>query len=91
MDYPWLDPGSQQFRDIRRFQQFSMGYIAVDPKRKNHIGDIRFSVLPNEVSALWSIKLNPGAKANQHVEYVTHRELGIDCLLYTSPSPRDRG
>jgi inner membrane protein len=78
VDYPWLDPGSQQFRDIRRFQQFSMGYIAVDPKRKNHIGDIRFSVLPNEVSALWSIKLNPGANANQHVEYVTHRDLGIN-------------
>jgi inner membrane protein len=77
-DFPWLEPDSQQSQDIKRFQWFSMGYLAVDPKRKNRIGDIRFSVLPNEVSALWSIQLDPGAKADQHVDYVTHRDFGID-------------
>ena len=77
-DFPWLDLGSQQAKDIRRFQWFSMGYAAVDPKRKNHIGDIRFSVLPNEISALWSIKLKPGARLNDHVEYITHRDFGAD-------------
>ena len=77
-DFPWLEPDSQQSRDIKRFEWFSMGYVAVDPKRKNHIGDIRFSVIPNEVSALWSIKLNPRAQANQHVDYVTHRDFSID-------------
>ena len=78
VDFPWLEPNSQQFQDIKRFQWFSMGFVAVDPKRKNHIGDIRFSVIPNEVSALWSIKLNPRAQANQHVDYVTHRDFSID-------------
>ena len=77
-DFPWLKPDSQQSQDIKRFQWFSMGYVAVDPKRKNHIGDIRFSVIPNEVSALWSIKLNPQAQANQHVDYVTHRDFSLD-------------
>ena len=77
-DFSWLDPGSQQFLDIKRFEWFSKGYVAVDRKRKNHIGDIRFSVLPNEISALWSIKLNPKAKPSQHVEYTTHRDFSID-------------
>ena len=77
-DFPWLEPNSQQFQDIKRFQWFSMGYVAVDPKRKNHIGDIRFSVIPNEVSALWSIKLSPRAQTNRHVDYVTHRDFSID-------------
>ena len=77
-DFPWLEPNSQQFQDIKRFRWFSMGYVAVDPKRKNHIGDIRFSVIPNEVSALWSIKLSPRAQTNQHVDYVTHRDFSKD-------------
>jgi inner membrane protein len=77
-DFPWLKQYSQQAQDIERFYWFSMGYIAVDPSRKNHIGDIRYSALPNEIAPLWSIKLNPKSTASQHVKYVTHRDFGID-------------
>ena len=73
-DLPWLDPASQQAKDIERFSWFSDGFVAVDPDRPNRIIDVRFSFVPNSVSALWSIELEPGAPASAHVRYLTHRE-----------------
>ncbi len=56
-DLPWLDRNSQQARDIERFRWFSNGYIARDPIYTNRIMDIRYSLLPNDISPLWSIGL----------------------------------
>ena len=73
-DVPWLDLESQQARDIERFRWFSNGYIAKDPLRPNRIIDIRYSMIPNEIDALWAIELSPDAAPNDHVGYETSRD-----------------
>ncbi|TDG13685.1 metal-dependent hydrolase [Seongchinamella unica] len=75
-DMPWLDPQSQQARDVERFRWFSNGYIARDPVYSNRVIDIRYSLLPNQIDPLWSIELKPGAAPRDHVLYRTHREGG---------------
>jgi len=75
-DLPWLQPDSQQARDIERFRWFSNGYIARDPRHPNRVIDIRYSMIPNELAPLWSIELHPGATREEHVDYLVHREAG---------------
>ncbi len=72
-DLPWLDPTSQQARDIGRFSWFSDGFVAEDPRRPNRIIDVRYSFAPNDARALWSIDLVPGAPPTAHASYQTHR------------------
>ncbi|MCF7505411.1 metal-dependent hydrolase [Vibrio sp. L3-7] len=73
-DFPWIDPNSQQARDIERFRWFSNGYVAQDPMDELRIIDVRYSIVPNQLKALWSIKLSPSANADTHVKYETHRD-----------------
>lgn len=73
-DLPWLDPDSQQARDVQRFLWFSNGYVARDPHYPNRVIDIRYSLLPNEIAPLWSIELDPTAGAGVHANYITHRD-----------------
>lgn len=73
-DFPWLNPDSQQAKDLQRFRWFSNGYIAKDPHHDNRVTDIRYSMLPNEVRGLWSIELVPNGGMDQHVFYHTSRE-----------------
>ena len=77
-DMPWLDPQSQQARDVERFRWFSNGYIARDPVYSNRVMDIRYSLLPNEIDPLWSIELKPEAALRDHALYKTHRDGGPD-------------
>jgi len=79
-DLPWLDPGSQQARDLERFRWFSNGYIARDPDNHYRVIDIRYSMLPNEIDALWSIELSPAAGGTDHVTWRTHRDGGRERL-----------
>lgn len=79
-DLPWLDPASQQARDIERFRWFSNGYIARDPVYSNRIMDIRYSMLPNDIAPLWSIELREDAGRQDHVQYRTHRDPGSDSI-----------
>jgi len=79
-DLPWLDPGSQQARDVARFHRASSEFTALDPERPNRIIDVRYSFLPNTVSALWSIELSPDAPPGAHVRYRTHRDHASDSL-----------
>ena len=72
-DFAWLDPKSQQARDIKRFSWFSNGYVAADPVQLNRIIDVRFSTVPNEIKALWAIRLNKDYTSNSHVVYETSR------------------
>ena len=72
-DLPWLDHNSQQARDIERFRWFSDGYIAQDPRRSDRVIDLRYSLLPNEISALWGIELRRDAAPLDHVDYVVDR------------------
>ncbi|EED33139.1 membrane-bound metal-dependent hydrolase [gamma proteobacterium NOR5-3] len=77
-DFPWLHKDSLQAKDIERFRWFSMGYIAADPVFENRIIDIRYSLLPNEIRALWSIELDAGAQHSRHVSYRVSRDRGAD-------------
>jgi inner membrane protein len=77
---PWLDHRSQQARDIERFRWFSNDYLAID--EENRVGDVRYSVLPNEIKPMWGILLDPNASIDQHVQYFTNRrEPATDKLL----------
>ena len=73
-DFPWLLPHSQQARDIGRFDHFSDGFSALDPEDSNRIIDVRYSFIPNEVSALFSIELVPSEDLTKHVRYSTERK-----------------
>ena len=79
-DLPWLDPASQQAKDVERFHWFSKGFVAEDPDHPNRIIDVRFSFVPNTVSALWSIELSPDAPSTAHARYLTHRERARESL-----------
>ncbi|GAB3375941.1 metal-dependent hydrolase [Spongiibacter taiwanensis] len=71
-DLPFLQANSQQAIDLERFRWFSKGYIALDPTNPLRVVDIRYSLLPNEIEALWSIELAPQAP-DQHVTFANHR------------------
>ncbi len=71
---PWLDPESQQAKDIERFRWFSRDYLAVDAHDQHRIVDMRYSVIPNEIDGLWGIRLDPNASSTAHVSYQTNRE-----------------
>jgi inner membrane protein len=72
-DFPWLDPTSQQSRDVQRFEWFADGYLALDATIPNRIVDVRYSLVPNRGDGLWAIELDPTATADSHAAYVTMR------------------
>jgi inner membrane protein len=74
-DLPWLDPESQQAEDIERFRWFSGGFIAADPTVPNSVMDVRYSLVPNEIAPLWGIVLAPSAGAEEHVDFISRREV----------------
>ncbi len=68
-DLPWLQPDSQQARDVERFRWFSGDYLAL--AGDNTITDIRYSLVPNEIDGLWGITLSPRAAPHEHVRYAS--------------------
>jgi len=48
-----------QYEDILRFNKLSDGYLVIHPEDENVIGDVRYSMLPNDIKPLWGIRLNP--------------------------------
>ena len=74
-DFPYLNIKSQQYKDIERFAWFSDNYLAVDPENKNRIFDIRYSMLPNQISGLWGIEIDYDGDDKQHIKYITNRSL----------------
>ena len=77
-DFPWLDPDSQQARDVERFRWFSGGWVAVDPNVQNRIVDMRYSVVPNTIDPLWGVELDLRAAADSHVRYVVDRAARLE-------------
>ena len=73
-DFPGLNNSGQQFRDIERFRWFSDDFLAKDPKYSDRIIDVRYSMLPNDITPLWSIKISTAASNREHVDYITNRE-----------------
>lgn len=74
-DFPWLDPDSQQAEDIERFRWFSKGYLALDPNNPVRIIDMRYSLVPNEATGMWSIWLSEEADSQQHVTWKPDRDM----------------
>ena len=74
-DLPWLNPESRQAEDLERFRWFSGDFLALDPVRPNFVIDMRYSMLPDEIEALWGIQLEPMAAADQHVGFVWDRKV----------------
>lgn len=72
---PWLDPDSQQARDIERFRWFSSDHLAWRPERPYEVVDVRYSLLPNEIEPLWGIRLARGAGPEAHVAYWAARNV----------------
>jgi inner membrane protein len=66
-DLPWLDKESQQAKDLARFEWFSRGYLALDPDNPLRVTDMRYSLVPNEATGMWSIWLDPDAGKHEHV------------------------
>ena len=73
-DFLWLDKTGQQAKDVERFRWFSDGYVAKHPRFSDRIIDIRYSMLPNDITALWSIELSASASKSDHVNYLTNHE-----------------
>jgi inner membrane protein len=71
---PWLDPDSQQARDVERFRWFSSDYLAVREGRPDEVVDVRYSLVPNEIDPLWGIRLRRDASADAHVTYFAARD-----------------
>ena len=72
-DLPELNSDSILYKDIQRFIRFSDGYVAYDKNRDQVLGDIRYSMLPVDVSPLWGIKMDT-AQPDQHVKYQFFRQ-----------------
>ncbi|HHJ13348.1 MAG TPA: metal-dependent hydrolase [Gammaproteobacteria bacterium] len=75
-DLPGLDPDSRQARDIERFRHFSAGYLALSPDHPGLVMDVRYSFLPQALTPLWGIEIDPSPAAQaRHVRFVTLRGL----------------
>jgi len=76
-DPDWRPPpaGSRQARDVARFRAFSAGYLALDPADPDLVIDVRYSLVPNEIDALWGIVLDR-RHPQRHARFVTDRATG---------------
>ena len=70
---PPLTPNSVQAADVVRFGKVSNGWLARHPSRPNVIGDIRYSMLPDDTRPLWAIEIFPD-REDHHVSFHTFRE-----------------
>ncbi len=78
-DFPWLPESSQQAKDIERFRWFADDFLAVSPLDENLIIDVRYSFLPNRITAMWGIELEKDyieqGLLHKHVGYMTNNSM----------------
>ena len=72
-DFPRLDPASQQYQDIQRFDYFSDGFTAVSLEQANLVVDVRYSMLPNSTKPIWGVEIKP-EDPDAHAPFVTFRD-----------------
>lgn len=78
--FTWLDSGSQQAKDVERFRWFSNRHLGLDPHNANRIIDIRYSMIPNEVTGMWGIELLESKRNDAHVKWTTNRPKGKQAM-----------
>jgi inner membrane protein len=74
MQFPWLEDGSQQARDLARFRRISDGLVAVTGDDALHVIDLRYSMVPNEIDSFWTVVVDPEAGPSAHVGFRMTRE-----------------
>ncbi len=78
--FSWLSNDTQQAEDIERFRWFSNRHLALDPHNNQRIIDVRYSLIPNEVTGMWGITLDASKKSSDHVAWSTNRPKGRKAL-----------
>ncbi len=73
-DFSDLSADSVLYRDIVRFTRFSDGFVALHPKHRDVLADIRYAILPTAIEPLWGIEMDR-ARPQQHARYVLYRDL----------------
>ena len=73
-DLPTLSSASVLYRDIRRFDFFSSGYLALHPEDPTLLGDVRYAMLPTSARPLWGIRLDL-QHAETHAPFETSRRM----------------
>lgn len=76
-DFPSLAPDSRLHRDLRRFANFSAGFLVRHPSRPGVVGDLRYAMLPDSVEPLWGIRVDP-AQAQRHAPFEHYRSFDRD-------------
>ena len=71
---PDLDEESQQKKDIERFRWFSQDYLGYD-KERNIVTDVRYSMIPNQISPMWGLVIDDQRGINEHAIWWTSRSL----------------
>jgi inner membrane protein len=71
---PDLDKESQQAEDVERFRWFSQDYLGFD-EEKNLVTDVRYSMLPNQIEAMWGLVIDDQRDINEHAIWWTGRDL----------------
>ena len=71
---PDLDKESQQKKDIERFRWFSQDYLGYD-KERNIVTDLRYSMIPNQISPMWGLIIDDQRGVNEHAIWWTSRSL----------------
>lgn len=72
-----VNKSSTIYRDIKRFDAFSAGYLAIHPDYPDVIGDIRYAMLPTSIKPLWGIELN---YEQDRVEFKNFRNMDKETL-----------
>jgi len=78
--FAWLDPASQQAKDLSRFDWFSQGYLAVHPHQANTVMDARYAMLPNGLDSMWQVTLDPHRDPQSHIAYAARRDTSAHTL-----------
>jgi inner membrane protein len=75
---PDSKPESTLEADLKRFAWFSDNWLSRVPQHEAEgrmvVGDIRYSILPQEIDPLWGIRFDDKSP-DAHVEYVTFRNV----------------
>ncbi len=73
-DLPALSPASVLHQDIKRFDFFSDGYLALHPDDPGLLGDVRYAMLPTSTRPLWGIRLDM-RQPQAHAQFETSRQM----------------
>ena len=73
-DLSALSPASMLHQDIRRFDFFSDGYLALHPEDPGLLGDVRYAMLPTSIRPLWGIRLDM-RHPEAHAQFETSRQM----------------